>query len=335
VATYVPAKRGAEFIFYVTLRQQADQKLLKSKPTIASGDFTISKDGGAFASLATTPTVTPSSGYAVKITLSASEMTADQVIVVAHDASGAEWIDDSWSIQTTARQIDDLLAPTTTGRTLDVTSTGCAGVDLANVEGQSTTLSLSGTTVAAVSGAVGSVTGAVASVTGDVGGDVLGSVDSVVDPVSIAAGGIPVGAFATGAITADAIATDAIGAAELAAGAIGADEFAQAAADKAWASASRTLTSVVGLKKNTARPAFPILMRSATDHITPVEGLTVQARRMIDGGAWADCANSVVEIGSGVYVIDLAPADTNGDNMMFKFSAAGPDTSWVAVATST
>lgn len=38
------------------------------------------------------------------------------------------------------------LQPTTAGRTLDVTATGAAGIDLGNVENQSTTLALSGTT---------------------------------------------------------------------------------------------------------------------------------------------------------------------------------------------
>jgi hypothetical protein len=66
------------------------------------------------------------------------------------------------------------LMPTTAGNKLDVTATGAAGIDLGNVENQSTTLTLSGTTIAAVSGAVGSVTGAVASVTGNVGGTVNG-----------------------------------------------------------------------------------------------------------------------------------------------------------------
>jgi hypothetical protein len=67
------------------------------------------------------------------------------------------------------------LRPTTAGRTLDVTATGAAGIDLGNVENPTTTLNLSGTTisttqqVASVTGAVGSVTGAVGSVTGAVG----------------------------------------------------------------------------------------------------------------------------------------------------------------------
>jgi hypothetical protein len=77
------------------------------------------------------------------------------------------------------------LQSTTAGRKLDVTATGAAGIDWANIENQATTVDLSGTdiqlvdtattltnvinsssVVASVSGAVGSVTGAVGSVTG-------------------------------------------------------------------------------------------------------------------------------------------------------------------------
>lgn len=53
--------------------------------------------------------------------------------------------------------------PTTAARTLDITATGAAGIDLANVENQGTTLGLTATTIASVTGAVGSVTGLTAS----------------------------------------------------------------------------------------------------------------------------------------------------------------------------
>lgn len=43
--------------------------------------------------------------------------------------------------------ITSRLSPTVAGRTLDITATGAAGIDLGNVENQSTTLTLSGTTV--------------------------------------------------------------------------------------------------------------------------------------------------------------------------------------------
>lgn len=111
------------------------------------------------------------------------------------------------------------LQPTTAGRTLDVSATGEAGIDWANIGSPTTAVNLSGTNidvdqvVASVSGAVGSVTGAVGSVTGNVGGNVTGSVGSV------ATGGIAAASFAAGAIDAAAIATDALGALELAAGA--------------------------------------------------------------------------------------------------------------------
>jgi hypothetical protein len=95
------------------------------------------------------------------------------------------------------------LQPTTAGRTLDVSATGEAGIDWANVGSPTTTINLSGTTIS-TSQAVASVSGAVGSVTGNVGGNVTGSVGSV----------------ATGGITATSIATDAIGAAELAADAV-------------------------------------------------------------------------------------------------------------------
>ena len=64
--------------------------------------------------------------------------------------------------------VSSRLAPTVAGRTLDVTTTGEAGIDWANVGAPTTTVNLSGTTISAVSGAVGSVTGAVGSVTAGV-----------------------------------------------------------------------------------------------------------------------------------------------------------------------
>ncbi|MCE5292907.1 MAG: hypothetical protein LLG14_27240 [Nocardiaceae bacterium] len=75
--------------------------------------------------------------------------------------------------------------PTTAGRTLDVSATGEAGVDWANVGGPTTSVNLSGTTIS-TSQAVASVSGAVGSVTGNVGGNVNGSVASVTAGVNVA-----------------------------------------------------------------------------------------------------------------------------------------------------
>lgn len=114
MASYNPPKRATEYIFYVALRDQADTKLFKASPTLAAGDVKVSKDGGALTNLTTLPTVTPASGVMVKVTLSTSEMTADNVTVVFSDASGAEWCDLVVNIQpVTSNQFDDLSTVTT------------------------------------------------------------------------------------------------------------------------------------------------------------------------------------------------------------------------------
>lgn len=131
--SYIPPKRATEYIFYVALRAQANTKLFQANPTLAAGDVKVIKDGGAPANITTLPTAV-SGGAVVKATLSAAEMTADNVTVLFQDASGVEWCDLMVNIQTAARQIDDLAFPTTSGRSMDVTATGAVGVDAGNVE---------------------------------------------------------------------------------------------------------------------------------------------------------------------------------------------------------
>ena len=102
-APYNPPVNGEDFVLYVALSDAADSVSFKAAPTIASGDFKVSKDGGAFANLATLPTVTPAAGVAVKISLSATEMTADNVTIAAIDQTATkEWADFLLSIPTTA-----------------------------------------------------------------------------------------------------------------------------------------------------------------------------------------------------------------------------------------
>ncbi len=131
--TYVPAKKNTAYIIYVGLVSQADTKLLQVNPTIASGDFKVSIDGGAFANLATLPVVTPSGGRAVKISLSAGEMNGDNIFVQCVDASGAEWCDLCFNIPTAARQIDDLAYPTTSGRSMDVDTDGAVEANVTKI----------------------------------------------------------------------------------------------------------------------------------------------------------------------------------------------------------
>jgi hypothetical protein len=74
-------------------------------------------------------------------------------------------------------------------------------------------------------------------------------------------------------------------------------------------------------------------IKAKTDHITPKTGLTITATRSIDGAAFGACANSAAELSNGIYVLDLAAADLNGDIITFKFTAAGADARYITIKT--
>lgn len=145
--SYVTAKKNVAFVMYVGLVDQADTKLFKANPTLAAGDVKVSIDGAALANITTLPDAEPDSGKLVRVQLSADEMNGDNIQVVFSDAAGAEWCDLIVNIQTTARQVDDLAYPTTSGRSLDISAGGEAGIDWANIGSPTTTVGLSGTTV--------------------------------------------------------------------------------------------------------------------------------------------------------------------------------------------
>lgn len=91
----------------------------------------------------------------------------------------------------------------------------------------------------------------------------------------------------------------------------------------------------IRVAKNVALANFPFLLVSSTDHVTPKTGLgaSVTAQRSIDGGAFAACANAVSELGSGIYVINLAASDLNGTNIILLFTATGADPSYERIVT--
>lgn len=130
MADYPIPKSGAAYIFYAGLPSQASVNIFQANPALAAGDFKVSIDGGALANLATLPTVTPAAGKMVKFSLSAAEMTGDNITVVCSDAAGAEWADQIFNIQTSARGVADLAFPATSGRSLAVDASGNAAADL-------------------------------------------------------------------------------------------------------------------------------------------------------------------------------------------------------------
>lgn len=212
--------------------------------------------------------------------------------------------------------ITSRLAPTTAGRTLDVTTTGEAGIDWANVGAPTTTLNLSGTTIAtsqvvasvtgavgSVTGAVGSVTGAVGSVTGNVGGNVTGSVGSV------ATGGITTASFAAGAVNAAAIGADAITAAKIANGAIDAATFAAGAIDAtaiatdAIGSAQIAASAVTEIQSGLATSAALATVQADTDDIqTRLPAALVSGR--IDASVGAMAANTLTSTALATSAVD-------------------------------
>jgi hypothetical protein len=88
-----------------------------------------------------------------------------------------------------------------------------------------------------------------------------------------------------------------------------------------------------GIQKNTALNNFEFVMYDSTDHITGKIGLTVTATRSIDGAAFGACANAVSEVANGVYKINLAAADLNGDVITLRFTAVGADDTMITIKT--
>jgi hypothetical protein len=84
------AVKGQSFGFSVSLFSQATGEVLLS-PTIQAADFEISTDGGSYASLTNTPTVTPTGGGLVAFDLTASEVGNEKFSIKMIDSVGSQW----------------------------------------------------------------------------------------------------------------------------------------------------------------------------------------------------------------------------------------------------
>ncbi len=308
-------KKNVAYTFYVALVATSNRPDLQANPTLAAGDAQVSTDGGAFGNLGTLPVVTPASGVAVKVVLSASEMNGDNLTVKFIDAAGGEWDDLFVEIRPATRKLEDLAWPTITGRSLDVAATGEAGLDFGN--------------------AVGSITGAEigigafasAAITADaIAADAIGSSELATDAIgdaqiatgaiastAFAAGAIDAAAIATGAIDADAIATDAITATKIAANAIGASELAaDAIGDSQIATGAIASTAFAAGAINAAAIATDAITAAkiAADAIGASElaaDAVTEIRDAITGGAYAmdTDANGRVRIVDGTSTGEL------------------------------
>lgn len=111
---------GSTFTYYLPgLEDQANPGKFKAAPTIASGDFTISTNGGAFEAMDNTPTVTPAGGTQIKFVLSIDETTAagdgGQINIKCSDTAGAEWYDVGICVPVRAADLSTLGGTAQTG----------------------------------------------------------------------------------------------------------------------------------------------------------------------------------------------------------------------------
>jgi hypothetical protein len=101
-APYNPPTKGEEFQIDIGLEDMVNPGSLKANPTLAAGDWKVTKDGGAENNLTTLPVVQPASSTTVRLALSATEMTADVVTITGIDQTNPkEWMDFKLSIPTT------------------------------------------------------------------------------------------------------------------------------------------------------------------------------------------------------------------------------------------
>ncbi len=153
---FITAKKNEGYTFYVTMHTSADDDTLQANPTFAAGDVQISGDGAAFANLATLPAVDPSAGRGVKVVLSAAEMNFDNALIYFEDQTGTEeWKAFYVSIHTYAVDVDELVRSTTPANTMDVNSSGEAGLDWANIGGKTTSHNFTNTTIGIVTALTG------------------------------------------------------------------------------------------------------------------------------------------------------------------------------------
>ena len=88
-----------------------------------------------------------------------------------------------------------------------------------------------------------------------------------------------------------------------------------------------------GVPRNAALNGFKFVLLSSADHVTPITGRSVTAKRLTVG-AQTDLTNAVVEVGSGVYQVDLTAAELVDKANVFLSTASGADPQIITVVTS-
>ena len=156
----IPTGSTDRVVFFVAV----DSSDLKTRETgLTSFTVYYSLDDAGSATAMTTPTVTEIDATNMpgvySLLLDESGMTT---LTAGHDTEELSLHITQAAMAPVTRTVEIYRPETTQGNTLDVTATGAAGIDWANVESQSTSVTLSGTTVGTVSAlAANSITASV------------------------------------------------------------------------------------------------------------------------------------------------------------------------------
>jgi len=87
------------------------------------------------------------------------------------------------------------------------------------------------------------------------------------------------------------------------------------------------------VKKNQALASFMFVMTDSTNH-APATGKTVTCTRSIDGATFAaGTLANVAEVGNGMYKVDFAAADLNGNVVTLRATASLCDDTLVTIVT--
>lgn len=264
--------------------------------TPAAGDVKIAVDGAAPANVANLPTAVASGNGAYwEFILTAAELSCKQAIVTVADAA-TKAVEDQAFIVETFGHASAMYPPDFT----DAAALGLSRLDAAI----STRLASAGYTAPLDASGTRSAVGLAAA-----------NLDAQLAAIA---------AYIDAEIT--TLLSD------LAAVKAKTDNFAFTVANRVDAQVLGVQSAAANLKKNAAFSAFEFVMTDSTNH-NPATGLTVTATRSIDGAAFAACANAVAEVASGVYKIDLAAADLNGNAITLRFTATGADDRLITVIT--
>lgn len=86
------------------------------------------------------------------------------------------------------------------------------------------------------------------------------------------------------------------------------------------------------VKKNAASTGFVFVMTNSLTGL-PMTGLSITGQKCIDGTALTSMTNTPTEVGSGIYTVNLSQADTNGNHIIYVFTASGANTLYREIIT--